>query len=154
VLHGSSPNDVASLPTPQSTYTQGFEGAPNLAAWTTPTGSVSSWAIDTAVARTGAASYKSGAVNHYQYTSTRLRGVFTAGTLRFYARVDSDSCCDYLQVVVNGAIVSTTSATAQWTQVSVPITAGLRDIEFRYQKDHYAYQAGNAAWIDDVTFGP
>jgi pseudolysin len=119
-----------------------------------PAGSMAPWTIDTTVARTGSASYKSGAVTHYQYTSTRFRGVFATGTLRFYARVESDSCCDYLQVLVNGVVASSTSATQQWVQVSVPIASGLRDVEFRYQKDHYSYQSGNAAWIDDVTFAP
>jgi hypothetical protein len=154
VLYGGDPNDVSDLPTPMTSHSQGFEGVPDLTAWGTPAGSMAPWATDTTVARTGSASFKSGAVTHYQYTSTRFRGVFATGTLRFYARVEADSCCDYLQVLVNGVVVSSTSATQQWVQVSVPIASGLRDIEFRYQKDHYAYQTGNAAWIDDVTFAP
>jgi hypothetical protein len=148
----SNPNDAASLPLPMTSYGTSFNWAGTDPFWTTPPATMAPWSRDLTLGRTDSVSYKSGTVGHYQASGTRMRSRFAAGTLRFYARVEADSCCDVLQVVVDGTIVSTTYATAQWVLVSVPITAGLHEIEWRYQKDSYAYQSGNAAWIDDVTF--
>ncbi len=153
VLYGGNPNNVASLPQPISGYTQGFEGTPNLVAWAMPVGSLAPWSIDTSVHRTGLASFRSGAVDHYQYSGTRYRAVFPAGQLSYYARVMSDSGGDRLELLVDGVQQVSTYGDTEWVQVVVPITPGLHEIEWRYQKDSYAaWSAADAAWVDDVVF--
>ena len=62
VLYGGDPNDPAGLPQPLTTYTQTFEGSPNLAAWSTPTASASPWILDSQYVHGGTASLKSGPV--------------------------------------------------------------------------------------------
>ena len=42
VLYGGNPNDPSGLPQPLTSYSQTFEGTPNLAAWTTPSSSSAS----------------------------------------------------------------------------------------------------------------
>jgi hypothetical protein len=152
VLYGGDPNDASGLPPPLTNYSQTFEGSPNLAAWTTPELSVSPWAIDSAVTHGGAASLKAGALADYQQSGVKFRGVFAAGHLRFWARVDSQGCCDRLQVWVDGVQVRSIDPTNQWNQYDVELAAGIREIEWRFQKDHYQIYGGENAWIDDVTF--
>ena len=154
VLYGGNPNNVASLPQPITGYTQGFEGgAPNLVAWAMPVGSLAPWSIDTSVHRTGLASFRSGDISHYQHSSTRYRAVFPAGQLSYYVRVMSDSGGDRLELWVDGVQRAGTYGDTEWVQVTVPITPGLHDIEWRYQKDSYAaWSATDAAWIDDLVF--
>lgn len=153
VLYGGNPNNVASLPQPITGYTQGFEGTPNLLPWATSARSLAPWTVDTTVQRTGAASFRSGVVGHYQQSATRYRAVFPTGVLSYYARVYGDSGSDRLEVLVDGVIQRTTFGDTDWVQQTIPITPGLHEIEFRYQKDSYqAYSGADAAWIDDVVF--
>ena len=42
------------------------------------------------------------------------------------------------------------SVGTQWSSFSLPITLGVHDVEWRYQRDPYSQ--GHAAWIDDVAF--
>jgi hypothetical protein len=154
VLYGGNPNNVAILPQPITGYSQGFEGAANLAAWAEPAGSFAPWSIDSSVSRTGTSSYRSGAVNNYQRSGTRYRALFPAGQLSLYARVIGDSGSDRLEILVDGIqYTAVYGGNTDWTPVAIPITPGLHQIEFRYQKDSYAVvSAPDAAWIDDVVF--
>jgi hypothetical protein len=153
VLYGGNPNNVASLPQPISGYTQGFEGTPNLAAWAMPAGSLAPWIIDSTVHRTGGASFRSGPVDDYQRSGTRYRAVFPAGQLSCYIRVYSDSGGDRLELLVDGVQQRMVFGDTDWVLVTVPITPGLHEIEWRYQKDSYtAWSSPDAAWIDDVVF--
>ena len=95
VLYGGNPNDPSELPHPIINYTQTFEGTPNLSAWTMPSGTVPLGTRRTLV-RSGTASFKSGRVAQWQYSSVRFRGFFSAGQLSFWARVDAGSCCNRL----------------------------------------------------------
>ena len=152
VLYGGDPNDVTDLPPPMTNYSQTFEGSPNLAAWTTPQLSVTPWAIDSAVTHAGTASLKAGALGDYQQSGVKFRGVFAAGHLRFWAKIDSQGCCDRLEVWVGGVQVRALSPTNQWAQYDIVLAPGIREIEWRFQKDHYQMYPGEDAWIDDVTF--
>jgi hypothetical protein len=154
VLYGGDPNDVSTLPVPLTSYSQTFEGSPNLAAWTMPVGASAPWALSGATVHAGTASLKSGAITDHQYSTVRFHGYFSNGQLKFWARVDAENCCDVLAVKVDGAWITGINTNAQWTQYSVPITFGMHDIEWIYQKDYYNSGGADAAWIDDVTFGP
>ncbi|HMN46394.1 MAG TPA: hypothetical protein PKE27_17580 [Povalibacter sp.] len=153
-LYGGDPNDPTGLPSPITSFSQGFEGTPDWRAWSTPAGSSAPWMLDSTVARTGSASIRSGAVGVQQSSSTRFRAVFAAGRLSFHSRFDSSSgCCDRLAVLVDGVEVASIWAATQWTQTTVPITVGPHDIEWRYVREDY-YGPGTTVWIDDVAFAP
>jgi hypothetical protein len=153
VLYGGDPNDSSDLPQPLTSFTQTFEGAPNLAAWLTPETSAAPWALSNAQARAGVRSFKSGSVANSQTSSVKFRGVFAAGTLSFWARLDAGSCCNRMYVFVDGQQVAYIYGDV-WTQYSAAISPGIREIEWRFERDTYSGQPTDAAYIDDVVFAP
>jgi hypothetical protein len=44
------------------------------------------------------------------------------------------------------------SSGTQWNQYTLPVTLGIHEIEWRFEKDYYSGQATDSAWIDDVVF--
>jgi hypothetical protein len=152
VLYGGDPTDISSLPQPFTTYSETFENNPGLAAWSRPAQSNAGWSIDPATAYGGSASLRSGTIGNSQVSGARFRGFFSDGQLSFYTRVDAESCCDRLYLLVDGVQVLSASATTQWTRLTVTMTLGIHDIEWRYQKDSFGAQGADAAWIDNVTF--
>lgn len=151
VLYNGDPNDPSGLPVALSNYTQGFEGTPDLSAWSMPAGTVP-WTRSTTVSRSGSASYRSGAVGNSQFSATRFRGLFNAGTLTFYARVDPGSCCNRLTLYVDGNAVQSYYGSGSWIQYSTPISLGVHDIEWRFDRDYYGGTSDDSAYIDDVVF--
>jgi hypothetical protein len=152
IQRASNPNDVSSLPTPISSFSTSFAGALD-PLWQTPAGSAAPWAIDATVGRLDLRSFKAGAITANQQSIARIHSVFTAGTLSFWVHMPANGCCDTLQLVVDGVVRTYTYGNSQWEQISVPITAGVRSIEWRFVKDYYDY-SNEAVWIDDVSFGP
>jgi hypothetical protein len=152
VLYGGDPNDPSKLPHPLLNYSQSFESSPLSAAWSTPQQSSANWTTDPATSYSGSASLKSGAVGDSRYSSIQFRAFFSTGQLSFYAKVDTESCCDRLYVLVDGVQVLSAATVNQWNPLSVPITLGLHNVEWRYQKDSYGSQGADAAWIDNVAF--
>jgi hypothetical protein len=152
VLYGGNPNDPSGVPQPLATYSQTFEGTPNLAAWTMPASSSASWATDTLIPHAGTASFKSGSINGGQTSSVRFRGFFTAGVLSFWARVDAGSCCNRMDVYVDGVQSLYLSGGPQWNNQTLQLTLGIHEIEWRYQRDSYGGLASDSARIDDVVF--
>jgi len=152
VLYGGNPVDSSLLPQPMTSYSQGFEGGALPAAWSQAPQGNAPWAPDPTSLHAGAAGMKSGTISHSQYSGIRFRGFFSTGTLKFWARVDAEGCCDRLNVLVNGVSALSVASNGGWTQYSVPVTLGIRDIEWRYQKDSTVTSGADAAWIDDVTF--
>jgi hypothetical protein len=150
VLYGGNPNNPAVLPQPMTSYSQTFEGTPNLSAWTMPPQSSAPWAIDTTFPHGGSAALRSGAINNAQSSSVKFRGFFTNGTLSFWARVDT-YYWDRLTVLVNGVAVFNITGN-QWTRFDTPITLGIREIEWRYTKTNSSGTGADAIWIDDVAF--
>jgi len=154
LLFGGDPNDVSKLAVPLATYSQDFEGSPNLALWSTPAVTDAPWALSSGTTHGGAGSLRSGVIADGRRSDVRLHGYFAAGQLRFWARVDAASCCDQFVVKRNGVTVFISFANSQWTQYTIPLTLGIYDIEFEYAKDGNSSGGADAVWIDDVTFGP
>jgi hypothetical protein len=152
VLYGGDPNDSSDVPQPMFNYSQTFEGSPNLDAWTTPPLSAAPWAVDSMLAHAGTASFKSGVVGTSQSSSVRFRGFFRPGELSFWALVDPGYCCNRLYVLIDGVQTLYIYGSTQWNSYTLPITLGIHEIEFRYERDWYGGQPGDVARIDDVVF--
>jgi len=151
VLYGGNPNNAGVPPQPLTNYTEGFEGAPNLAAWSTPPLSNTSWSATTGIARTGTASLAA-AAGSMQNSRIQFRGYFAHGFLTFYARVNGNSCCDKIEVFVDGSLMYRTSQTNIWDQGFAVIEVGVHTIEFRYDRDDFVNVTPEGAWIDDIVF--
>jgi len=152
VLQGGDPNDISDLPTALTSYTQTFEGSPNLQAWYTPRQNGGPWARDTTGGHGGTASYKSGTVQNSQTSATRFRGYFRPGQLSFWAKADVGYCCNNLYVLIDGVSQLGGPMSTIWTNYTIQIPLGVHEIEWRYEKYYYGSTVGDAAWIDDVVF--
>ena len=153
VLYGGNPNNAGVLPQPLTSYSQTFEGSPNLSAWITPAQPGAPWAVSASAAHSGSAGFRSGAVGNSQSSIVRFRGYLRPGTLSFWARIDTNSCCHRLYVTVNGGSPSYITSSSQWYQYSIQIpNVGVHEIEWRFERDYYGGQSTDTANIDDVVF--
>jgi len=154
VLYGGNPNDPSGVPHPLASYGQSFDSGPLPGSWTMPEWSSASWAIDSGTSFTGSKSLRSGAVNYPQNSTIRFRAFFAAGQLSFYTKADPGGYGDRLIVLVDGTYSIYLNPTAQWTKQTIPITLGIHNVEWRYERDNYNAVGTHAVWIDDVAFGP
>lgn len=144
-------DDVVITPT-SPVPVEGFESGALPSGWTS-SGSAS-WTIDTTTPRAGSYAARSGVITHSQSTSLfRTVTLSSAGNLRFWYRVSSESSYDYLRVYVDGVEKGSWSGTVSWAQASYPLTAGTHTVEWRYTKDGSVSSGSDAAWIDDVELG-
>jgi hypothetical protein len=88
-----------------------------------------------------------------QFSGTKFRAYFSNGTLSFWGRVESEGCCDRLEVYVDGNYRLFIDPNGPWANYSVALSAGIHEVEWRYHKDYSPGSGGvDAAWIDDVMF--
>jgi hypothetical protein len=78
----------------------------------------------------------------------------TGASLSFWYSTESESCCDHLQLWVDGTMLGEWQGTTPWTQATAAIASGTHTIEWRYYKDISISFGADAVWIDDVAFGP
>ena len=94
---------------------------------------------------------RSGVIGNDQISSIVYSNVFTAGVLTFDSLVDSESCCDYLEVSLDGEMIFRIS-TQSWQENEIIIESGLHEIGFNYVKDSSVARGEDAAFIDNVAF--
>jgi hypothetical protein len=73
-----------------------------------------------------------------------------ANTVSFSARVDSETCCDYLRVEVDGTEVLSVESTT-WASYDFDVQPGTRQIAFIYRKDGSVSSGQDAAFIDNIV---
>lgn len=153
IVYNTDPKSAASIPPSITVMQESFEAASLSPLWVASTNSNANWTVDTINAFTGTNSIRSGVIGHGQQSAIVYKGLFAAGTLSFYARVEAEGCCDQLHLYVDGEWkFSVSSYSGSWTQYSVPLTSGNHEIEWRYQKDGSVAAGADAAWIDKVEF--
>jgi hypothetical protein len=152
VLYGGDPNDSSVLPQPLFSYSQDFENSPDLSAWSAPAQTNAPWVLGTLDPHAGTASLDSGDVANADSSAVRFRGFFRPGLLSFWAKMDSAYCCSRLDVLVDGVSVLSLYGILDWQNYSVALDLGIHEIEWRFQKDSYSGQPGDAARLDDVVF--
>jgi hypothetical protein len=144
------------------------------AGWTKPGTTPYGWVVATDRARTGSCSLKTvsmpdaaspGAANTNK-AQISVTGNFQAGAVSFYFNVLSEANFDCLRFLVDGTQQSQMGSCAgnggsgasgnisTWTQITVPVTAGVHTFTWSYEKDEQLAPVGDAAWIDDVTLPP
>jgi Leucine-rich repeat (LRR) protein len=149
--YDTDPADAESAPQAITSLSESFESISVPLTWTTPDASDASWLITDGQANEGNQSLRSGDIDDSQESVVEFKTLFAAGTFSFDARVDSESCCDGLQIFVDGnSVVTITSG--QWETYSFELDAGEHVIRFRYVKDSSASNGEDAAWIDNINF--
>lgn len=142
-------DDVRVEPLAPST---GFEeGVLPRAFGTSPT---TGWVVDTSSALGGSYAAHSGAIgNSASSVLWRWVRLEAAGTLSFAYRVSSESCCDALELWVDGSRLGAWRGEVAWTTASFPLAAGAHFVEWRYVKDGSVTGGMDRVWIDDVQTG-
>jgi hypothetical protein len=140
----TDPNDILSVPAAITELSVDFS-ADNLSEyWFSSASPNTPWAIEDKVLR-------SGTIADNEKSDISYRNVFLAGTFTFDSLLNSESCCDYLEVFLNGVRVLKIS-TQDWQANEVSFPAGLHIITFVYLKDGSVAQGEDAAFIDNLSF--
>jgi mono/diheme cytochrome c family protein len=142
------------------------------AGWSTPAGAAQGWQTATDFASAGVCSFKSTTLPDLgSNLSSRIAftGNFDAGNIQFRFKVSSEPQYDCFRFLVDGVETSLiggcsllggyvpgvmlgSSGNIDFTQVTVPVTAGTHTVVFSYDKDTGCCNGGlDAAWVDEVV---
>lgn len=149
-LYGAVTSTVATL-------TVGFSGSLCEAveacelAWTS--GGNLPWTNQTVITLDGVDAAQSGAITHNQ-ASWMEATVAGPGTLSFWWQVSSEAGFDYLDFEVDGSLVDYLDGEVPWTQLQVPLSAGVHHLRWIYSKDGSVNSGLDRGWVDQVTYLP
>ncbi len=144
LIFNTDPNDASSAPDHITELYIDFSAASLSEHWSENENSDAMWSIENEVLR-------SGVIGHNQESTINYRNVFAAGTFTFESRLDSEPCCDYLEVFLDGVQLLTISA-QNWQTHEINLTPGLHVITFKYRKDSSVVRGNDSAFIDNVVF--
>ena len=74
------------------------------------------------------------------------------GVLNFDVKTSTEAGWDYFVVFVDFTAVYVDSGENDWQNVSIPLSAGPRNIIFYYEKDSSVSVGDDMAWVDNVTY--
>ncbi len=139
----------------QTYLSESFEGA-NFppSGWTT--GGATNWLRSTNIFHDGTAAAVSGSVNNRNSTYLeRTVTLPTNGEVSFYWKISADFYYGYLLFCVDGGSCDSGSAIQairgliDWTEVTVPLTAGTHTLRWTYVNDNPS-QNSDQAWLDQI----
>ena len=133
-------------------FSDGFEDS-TLAPFTT--GGDANWLITTTAGEfnTGSVGVKSGDIaddetSWIEYSATVPAG---GGTLSFYYKTDTESCCDELHFYIDGVDQTGGGLTnATWTNQTYPLTTGVHVLRWAHEKDWSSSTGADEVYIDDI----
>lgn len=116
--------------------------------------SQAAWYIDSTQSQAGAQSLRSGDIGNGQVSAITLNGPLPAGTVSFDYLALTQSCCDRLEIQVNGKRfnVQSTGEAGEWQQTNVIVPEATSTVTFVYRKDGAASAGADAIWIDNLDF--
>ena len=119
--------------------------------WTT--GGDASWLTQTTNTHDGLDAARSGFIDHGEesWVETTVVG---PGTLSFWWKVSSESCCDPLSFFVDGVFHTSIAGESGWTQQTFPIATGTHVLRWSYSKDGSVVNGLDAGLVDQVSYVP
>lgn len=111
-----------------------------------------SWFVTADQSNTGSYSARAGAIEDGQTSTLTIELECLSGDISFYRKVSSESPWDVLCFSMDGVEEVRWSGDQDWAEVSFPVTAGRRTLEWIYSKDSSTAIGGDTAWIDDIVF--
>jgi len=119
--------------------------------WTT--GGDAAWFPQTTNTHDGVDAAQSGHIGDSQQTwlETTVTG---PGTLSFWWKVSSESCCDPLTFYVDGVYQADIRGVVDWAQPTFSIAAGTHTLRWTYSKDGSVASGLDAGWVDQVLYVP
>lgn len=149
--HGEVTSDAASLTVvPVITLAQALDTT----AMTWTTGGNAPWEAQTDVTQDGTDAAAAPDLNDDQesWIETQVDG---PGALHWFWRVSSEADYDFLELMVNGQVVSSISGNVDWTVASANLTGSGRNIlRWRFRKDAIVSEGADRGWVDQVRFVP
>ncbi len=113
------------------------------------------WIITTNSNNGGKFCARSGTISDNENSIMRLNLDFTKdGEISFERRVSSEQDYDYLLFYIDGKEMAAWSGILPWAEVRFPVTAGVHELEWRYEKDELGKDGSDAAWVDKISMPP
>ncbi|MGL1958674.1 MAG: PQQ-binding-like beta-propeller repeat protein [Colwellia sp.] len=143
-LYSTDPNDVLSKPEAIESLELNFSDGQIPSDWSDSINSNSAWYIDNEAIR-------SGEITSNQNSNITLTNIFVDGVFSFDSLLDSELCCDRLEVFVDGVKILHIN-TQTWQTNQLAISSGQHEITFSYVKDSSVNTGADAAWLDNILF--
>jgi hypothetical protein len=135
----------------QPHYQQDFEGAQMPSEF--GSGGSAPWYLWSGNPHGGLQAARSGVIGHNANSELTLTLQYdTAGDLSFWHTENTELCCDFLELWIDGARTGYWSG-SPWTQETVNILPGKHTIVWRYYKDSGVAPSQDAVAIDDIAAG-
>lgn len=130
-------------------YVEGFEsGLPT--GWTSSGGAM--WFASATSPHAGTQCAESGDISDNGTSTLSVTLTFAAaGSVSFWHREDTESCCDDLFFYVDGFQQASWAGNSGWLQHTQPVTAGTHTFTWSYVKDFSISSGLDAVWIDDFV---
>jgi hypothetical protein len=109
------------------------------------------WLLDPANYHTGFQSMRSNDIGDGGTTAMSISLAYDVpGSISFWHREQSESCCDLLHFYVDDEL-KLIASTDLWQSATFPIPAGFHTLEWRYTKDAGTSSGGDNVWVDDIV---
>ncbi len=114
------------------------------------------WTIDNVNVYEGNNSSKSGALPNNAVSNLKINvNVIAPGDISFWKFVSSEQHWDFLQFYIDGNKKGEWSGIDNsWSFASYPVTVGVHEFEWEYDKDGWTEEGEDCAWIDYIVFPP
>jgi hypothetical protein len=113
------------------------------------------WVISNGNAYQGNTCARSGTITHNQSSVMNMTlNISSAGTVSFARRVSSEPEYDFLRFYIDAVEIAAWSGNQAWAEVSFPIEAGIHTLTWSYEKDEFASDGFDRAWVDEISLPP
>lgn len=111
----------------------------------------SQWAVTQDNANSGSNAASSMPIGASQSAEMNLSIDFaTAGTIAFFHKEGSESCCDKLDFYIDTILQDSWGGATMWAEATYPVTAGTHSMRWVYRKDSSVDTAPDKVWVDDI----
>ncbi len=112
------------------------------------------WTVETNVFTGGSYVARSAAIGPRESTSLVITTNTGSGTASFDLKVSSEPAWDFLEFLIDGAVVRKWSGEVDWQSFTYSLSAGTHTLTWRYTKDPN-FEAGlDAAFVDNMYLPP
>lgn len=109
----------------------------------------SDWFSQTTVTHDGVDAAQAGAISDDGISDMSIQ-VQGPNTVRFWWRVSSEQGFDFLQLLLDGVVVTEISGELDWQSQSVTVPSGDHTVTWRYTKDDSFREGSDTAWVDEI----
>ncbi|HPE87306.1 MAG: C25 family cysteine peptidase [Bacteroidales bacterium] len=98
-------------------------------------------------------SAQSGDISDEQTSELKLAvEVLADDTIKFFAKVSSEATYDYLRFYIDGQKKDEWSGDNGWTEAQYPVSTGIHELKWTYEKDYSVSNGSDCGWIDYIVF--